>query len=187
MNYIREIDAFYEQQTTNQLSSAAANLWHTLLHINNRAGWVETFTVAATVLCGKANLADDTFKRARRELRDKGYIHYESQGGNRAARYQMVCLEQSKGNGKMDHNRGLGIEERTKKRNSLDRKPVHYLNKTKRYYSCCKSEGFFQENIGGLLPYIKSELMKWVDGMGESLVMVAMERALERGKGNWDM
>lgn len=189
MNYIKQINAFYQRQETNQLSSGAANLWHTLMHINNRAGWVKAFTVAATVLCSKANLADSTFKRARMELRDKGYIHYESRGGNRAARYQMVSLEQSKENGKMDHNRGLRVEERAKKKNSLDDNPVPLFkqNETKQKDTTAAAGAmdFFQKNIGVMSPYIKSDLVKWVDVMGESLVMVAMKRALERGKENW--
>ncbi|WP_249870785.1 hypothetical protein [Oceanobacillus saliphilus] len=92
MNYIRQVNAFYTHLETNPLSAAAANLWHVLMHVNNRAGWKEEFTVAMSVLCSKANLSESTFKRARTELREKGYICVKSRGGNQAAAYQIVSL-----------------------------------------------------------------------------------------------
>lgn len=95
VNYIKEINAFYQRQETNPLSSATANLCHTSMHVNNRTGLIREFTVASLALCSKANLTESTFKRARTELSDKGYIFYESQGGNRAAKYQIICHEWS--------------------------------------------------------------------------------------------
>lgn len=37
MNYIREINAFYDRMEQEPLSGSAVSLWHTLLHINNKA------------------------------------------------------------------------------------------------------------------------------------------------------
>ena len=50
MNYIKEINAFYDHMECNPLSASAVTLWHTLMHINNKARWAETFTVAAPVI-----------------------------------------------------------------------------------------------------------------------------------------
>ena len=44
---------------------------------------------------------------------------------------------------------------------------------------------FFQNNFGMMSPYLQQELMKWTNEVGESLVVTAMKRAMERGKGNW--
>ncbi|WP_249872443.1 DnaD domain protein [Oceanobacillus saliphilus] len=93
MNYIKQVNAFYIHLETNPLSASAANLWHVLMHVNNRTGWRQEFTVAMSVLCCKANLTESTFKRARKELQEKGYIHVKSQGGNRAASYHIVSLD----------------------------------------------------------------------------------------------
>src|SRR5690625_2701842 len=93
MNYIREINAFYQRQETNPVSANAANLWHALMHVNNRAGWVRQMTVAVSVLCCKSQLSESAFKRARKELHEKGYIHYESRGGNQSAIYQIMSSE----------------------------------------------------------------------------------------------
>lgn len=95
MNYIKEVNAFHNRLETNPLATAAANLWHVLMHVNNRAGWLEEFTVAVSVLCAKASLTESTFKRARAELQEKGYIRYKSQGGNRAAIYEIISLASS--------------------------------------------------------------------------------------------
>ncbi|GGM31813.1 hypothetical protein GCM10011351_17530 [Paraliobacillus quinghaiensis] len=85
MNYIKEINPLS--------SSAVVALWHTLMHINNKRGWKQTFTVAAGVLRMKAGLKDSAFKRARIELQEKGYISFQSKGGNQAARYDMKSLQ----------------------------------------------------------------------------------------------
>lgn len=92
MNYIKEINAFYDTIERNPLSTSAVTLWHALMHINNKARWQATFTVAASILKYKASLTDSTFKRARTELAGKGYITYESRSGNQAPIYHIHSL-----------------------------------------------------------------------------------------------
>lgn len=92
MNYLKEINAFHDRRETNPISSAAANLWAVLMDVNNRTGWKKEFTVAASILCAKSALSESAFRRARMELAEKGYIHYESRGANRAAVYRMISL-----------------------------------------------------------------------------------------------
>src|SRR5699024_5717903 len=50
----------------------------------------------ATVVCGKTGLPPSTFKRARNELRDKGYITYRSRG-TLAPVYRMSSLTKTEG------------------------------------------------------------------------------------------
>ncbi|QKY70280.1 DnaD domain protein [Lentibacillus sp. CBA3610] len=97
MNYIKEINAFYDCVERNPLSASAVTLWHALMHINNKAMWIDSFTVAAPVLRLKSGLTDSSFKRARTELKDKGYIDYESRGNGQAPVYRMAGLVQSGG------------------------------------------------------------------------------------------
>src|SRR5699024_6001156 len=92
MGYIKEIDAIHIKQETDPLTSAAAYLWFVQMAINSRTGWKEVFSVGAPLLCVRAALSEGTFKRARKELQEKGYIHVVSQGANRAAAYQMISL-----------------------------------------------------------------------------------------------
>lgn len=80
MNYIGEIEALYIDIETNPLSSNAMSLWFALMHVNAGAGWVKQFSVAADILRFKAGLSSSSFKRARAELREKGYIEVISSG-----------------------------------------------------------------------------------------------------------
>ena len=92
MNYIKELNAFYDWLETNSLSTSAIALWHALMHINNKAGWAEEFGVAASVLCIKTGLADRTIRSARNELKQKGRIEWNTRRGNQSAIYKMIPL-----------------------------------------------------------------------------------------------
>lgn len=90
MNYIKELNAFYQQITFEPLSGAAVALWNTLMHFNNRCGWRKQFSVAAGILELTAGIRGGTFQRARAELQEKGFITVTKRSGNRAALYQMI-------------------------------------------------------------------------------------------------
>ena len=90
MNYIKEMNAFYDQLIFNPLSSSAISVWHTLMHYNNKSGWQRTFTVPASLIELTSGVKGSTFKRARTELQEKGYIAVTSGSGNQAATYRMI-------------------------------------------------------------------------------------------------
>ncbi|MTW88223.1 hypothetical protein F3157_21760 [Virgibacillus dakarensis] len=58
------------------------------MHFNNRCGWKEQFPVPATMLELTSGVKGSSFKRARDELQQKGFIQVTSRGGNQAAVYQ---------------------------------------------------------------------------------------------------
>ncbi|WP_197260586.1 DnaD domain protein [Brevibacillus laterosporus] len=93
MNYLKEINAFYDRLETSPLSSSAIALWHALMTINNKAGWINEFAVAASVLCVKSGLKDSMFKKARNELQTKGYVSFKSRNGNQSALYRINSLQ----------------------------------------------------------------------------------------------
>lgn len=95
MNYIKEINAFYDMVERNPLSMSAITLWHALMHINNKAHWCDTFTAAAAVLQHKAGLTDSSFKRARKELNEKGYITHKAGSQSQAPTYRIIRLTRS--------------------------------------------------------------------------------------------
>ncbi|WP_174614719.1 DnaD domain-containing protein [Virgibacillus ihumii] len=90
MNYIKEMNAFYDQVIFNPLSGSAVALWHTLMHFSNKSGWRETFSVPATLIETKSGVKGSSFKRARTELQDKGYINVIPGNGNQSATYRMI-------------------------------------------------------------------------------------------------
>ncbi|MGD6871201.1 DnaD domain protein [Sutcliffiella horikoshii] len=90
MSYQEHITAFYDQLETNPLSSSAIALWHALLYTKKKAGNIEKFSVAMSLLMERSGLKEGTFKKARMTLKTKGYISYESRKGNQAAIYEIV-------------------------------------------------------------------------------------------------
>ncbi|GGJ91098.1 hypothetical protein GCM10007063_12220 [Lentibacillus kapialis] len=90
MNYLKKLNAFYQQIIFNPLSGSAVALWNTLMHFNNLSGWQKTFAVPASLIELKSGIKGTSFKRARDELQEKGYIRVTSRSGNQAAVYQMI-------------------------------------------------------------------------------------------------
>lgn len=93
MRYISEINAFYDWLELNELSTSAIALWYALMHINNKAAWVETFTVAESVLSIKTGLSGRGVRNARNELKQKGRIDFRSRAGGRAPIYTIISFE----------------------------------------------------------------------------------------------
>lgn len=92
MNYIKEINAFYNRQEQVPLTGSAVALWYALMHINNKTRWKNTFTSPGSVLRNKAGLTETSFKRARTELANGGYIKVESRGRGKAPVYKIHSL-----------------------------------------------------------------------------------------------
>lgn len=92
MNYIKEINSFYDWLETNSVSDSAITLWHALMHINNKAGWKVEFTVASSVLCLKSGLSNSSFKRARNILKQSGRIDWRERKGNQSAIYNLISF-----------------------------------------------------------------------------------------------
>lgn len=93
MKYISEINTFYDWLELNELSTSAVALWYALMHINNKAAWVETFTVAESVLSVKTGLSGRGVRNARNELKQKGRIDFRSRAGGRAPVYTIIPFE----------------------------------------------------------------------------------------------
>lgn len=93
MNYIKQLNAFYELLVVNPLSSSALCLYNTLLHINNKCNWITEFTVANSTLQTFTSLSRMSLDRARNELIQKGYIKYKKGTGNQSGKYLIVCFD----------------------------------------------------------------------------------------------
>jgi DnaD/phage-associated family protein len=188
VNYLKELNAFYDRLETNPLSTSAIALWHSLMHINNKAGWVDEFAVAASVLCIKSGLKDSMFKKARNELSQKEYITFKSRGGNQSAIYQITLLS-SHCDRSSDHN---GVYSGVHSSDHIG-VPLNKLNKTKlnetdkeevedrpmtMYQSFVNNFGYepTPTQIHLLGSYIDQ------DNMQEELIIWALRETGERGK-----
>jgi DnaD/phage-associated family protein len=94
MNYIKEVNAFYNELEVTPLSSSAIALWHALMHICNRTGWMKEFSTSVGTLSLKSGLSERSVSNARNELKTKGFIDFKSRGGNRAAIYRLNMLSE---------------------------------------------------------------------------------------------
>lgn len=91
MNYIKEINAFYEWLELNELSKSAVLLWHALMHLNNKSGWQESFTVARSVIEAKTTLKKDAYYIARNQLKQAGLVDFKERG-TRATSFTMHSI-----------------------------------------------------------------------------------------------
>lgn len=96
MNYLKEMNAFYDWLMYNSLPTGAIALWHALMAINNKAGWAIEFTVANIVLQGMTGLSRQGLDRARNILIQKGLIEYKKGTSNQAGKYKMTSFDSQK-------------------------------------------------------------------------------------------
>ncbi|MBM4762737.1 DnaD domain protein [Bacillus sp. B15-48] len=201
MNYIKEMNAFYDWLELNELSPSAINLWYALMHINNKAGWVETFTVAESVLCVKTGLTDRTLRKVRNELKQKGRIDFTSRKG-KAPIYNIISfystennseLKQSSENNSADSS-GVSSALRSADSSGVSSALIkHKLNETK-LNKKNKEEAatlenpfaFYEQNGFGVIGgHISQKIAMWCDDLSDALVLEAMKIAVERSKVNW--
>lgn len=204
MNYIKLINAFYDQLETIPLSTSAIALWHALVHINNKAAWQSEFTVAVSVLCVKTSLSDRTVTNARNELKQKGYINFKSRKGNRSAVYsindlsvtvqenltEVISDKDSESKPLKEINADslsvnvsdslscnlstLNKQNKTKQNNNYDD-----VGETKNLKEKENAFRFFQENFKiGLNSFMAESIASWVDDFGDEIVIEAMKRTL---------
>ncbi len=89
MNYIKEIRAFYELVNVKPLSTGQIALWHALMHINNKAGWSEWFSVPGITLELLTGLSRSAILKNRNALKQVGLIEFKT-SGTRAASYRLI-------------------------------------------------------------------------------------------------
>lgn len=148
MNYIRELNAFYDWLETNSVSLSAFALWHVLMHIANKGGWPDEFAVAVSVLCAKTGLSPRAVYDARNELKVKGRIEWWSRKGNQSAVYRLIPLSAINADKYADkelpainagNRAGNGADNHADKR-ADNRALLNKLNKTKQNNIPCSNE-----------------------------------------------
>lgn len=92
MNYIEQLNSFYDLQEQHPISIKAFCLYHHLLHINNKLFWRERFVLPNSRLVNLTGLDIRTFDRVRNELIQKGLIEYKKGKGSQAGEYKIVKL-----------------------------------------------------------------------------------------------
>lgn len=89
-DWITEIRYFYRSQYLRPLSTQAQALWHYLMYRENEAFWQPPIYLHAAEIHGAVGISLSSFKKARRELVEGGYLCHEAAVGNKAAGYSLL-------------------------------------------------------------------------------------------------
>ena len=76
MNYIEQLNYFYDLLQGNRLSNNAQLLYHTLLMINNKCSWIEWFQRTNISLCSLTGMGEKALINARNELKQINLIDF---------------------------------------------------------------------------------------------------------------
>ena len=96
MNYIKQLNAFYELAEINPLSTGQIALWNALMFRNNKCAWAEWFTTPNSILCELTGLSTQGMIKARNALIQRNLI--EMKKGKRsvqAPKYKIIKLYKS--------------------------------------------------------------------------------------------
>lgn len=126
MNYLKQVNRFYELQLINSLNANSQSLYFALLNINNKCNWIKNFTVANTTLMTFTGLNTTSLQRARNVLIQKGYINYQKRSGNNAGIYEIVDFEQQSGQQTEQQ-----IDQQDEQQTDSNADTLNKLNKTK--------------------------------------------------------
>ena len=89
MNYIAQINAFWDSATTNPLSTGQVSLYFALLHVCNRSNWTEWFAAPNQVLSVLTGLSRSGILKARNELKQRGLIDFQEKA-TKATKYKVT-------------------------------------------------------------------------------------------------
>lgn len=95
MNYINELNAFYDWTLINNPSTGQIALWYALMQINNKYCWKEWFSVSNSILENSTGLSRSGILKARNSLKQAGLIDFSSKG-TKSTSYKLFSISKSK-------------------------------------------------------------------------------------------
>ncbi|WP_082232911.1 DnaD domain protein [Halobacillus massiliensis] len=182
MNYIKEMNAFHDELELNGVSSSAQVLWYLLMQFNNKTGWKQEFSVPTAAILVKSGLPESTFLRARRELEEKGYIHFQGGSRTKTPAYEMIsqvkesqAAEEPKDRVKeeaMDENKD-SAEDLFKRK---ERKRKENVGGSRQPHT------FYEQNLGMITPFMAEKITDWCERLSDEVVIESMRIAVEHNK-----
>src|SRR5690606_26051538 len=92
MNYIKQLNAFYDWLLLNPLKPKEQALYLAILHMNNKAGWKREFSVANQTLMALCQMSKSELHKVRELLEQKGLIEYKRGKKGEAGKYKIGFL-----------------------------------------------------------------------------------------------
>lgn len=97
INWIYEINAWYEWKQDNEITPTDEALWNALMYLlsrknkaNYNGDWDLSLTPSNSVLCARSGLSIPAMHRARNKLQQRGRIKFCSRKGNQATMYTIM-------------------------------------------------------------------------------------------------
>lgn len=88
--WVPEIVQFYIAHNSDRISANAQAMWHYLMYKANENWWHYPINLNIPEIAYATKMSPTNVKRCRDELAKKGYIHWVSPGGSRAAQYYIL-------------------------------------------------------------------------------------------------
>ena len=131
MNYIAQINAFWDSATTNPLSTGQVSLYFALLHVCNRSNWTEWFAAPNQVLSVLTGLSRSGILKARNELKQRGLIDFQEKA-TKATKYKITIANSTQVSTQIgvQNSTQIGVQNSTQISDTLYKhKQKHKLNK----------------------------------------------------------
>lgn len=92
-SYYDLLNEFYDLLQCNPPSQSAQLLYHTLLMINNKCGWIEWFQRTNINICAMIGINEKSFRKCRNELKQLGLIDFiSSKKKGESTKYKILGL-----------------------------------------------------------------------------------------------
>lgn len=92
MNYIKQLNAFYDWVLLNPITPKQQALYLAILNLNNKAGWIKEFTIANQTLQAVCPMGKSDLHKTRNELKKIELIEYKKGKKGQAGSYSIVPL-----------------------------------------------------------------------------------------------
>lgn len=97
INWLYEINAWYEWKQDNEITPTDEALWNALMYLlsrknkgNYNGDWDLSLTPSNSILCARSGLSIPAMHRARNKLQQRGRIKFCSRKGNQATMYTII-------------------------------------------------------------------------------------------------
>ena len=130
MNYLNELNAFYDWTLINNPSTGQIALWYALMQINNKCGWKEWFSVSNSILENSTGLSRSGILKARNSLKQCGLIDFNSKG-TKSTSYKLFSISKSKQDSIQDSTQDRK-QEREQKSNTINKQDETKQNEHKK-------------------------------------------------------
>ncbi|WP_404452562.1 DnaD domain protein [Virgibacillus necropolis] len=181
MNYIKELNAFKNWLLINDLPTGAISLWHTLMAVNNAAGWKERFNAPNSTVGQLTGLSKQGILDARKILMEEGLIQVENGKKGKAPVYKMISFFPN-AEPSLDRSadqlvdaslcqsadQSLTIPKKKVKEKEIEEEEGEEARVK-------KVVTIYEENIGELSPLVKCEFLEWCEKLGEDVMLEAIK------------